>query len=94
MHIQDTHKNIQIRRCYRCGNSQHLVNVCEMINVVCSYYNRKRHIQKVRTKARISAANNAHQMEETQVEEIIALETEHAEFREKFLTNLTINNRN
>lgn len=79
----------RIKKCYRCGSTKHLANKCNKINVICKFCNVKGHLQKVCTKA----AKQASDTNQVEVEEIVALETEHAIFREKFKTNVIVNDK-
>lgn len=99
------HKNSMIsyaklNKCYRCGSFDHLANNCSKINVTCNFCKIRGHLQRVCTKAakqniqsNKATKSNTNQVETEQVEEIVALDTEHAEFRDKFLVTVIVNNK-
>nr|CAI5821217.1 unnamed protein product [Callosobruchus analis] len=65
----NTHKSF----CYRCGDTRHFANKCNMTNVICNFCKRKGHLQRVCTKAK--RASNTNEIEETDaIEEIFLVD--------------------
>ncbi|XP_031329635.1 uncharacterized protein LOC116160551 [Photinus pyralis] len=68
--------------CFRCGINNHTANKCMKKNLHCTSCNAKGHVSKVCLKNKANA---------NQVEEILSINTEHINYREKFAVTLKLN---
>lgn len=76
-------------KCFRCGSSKHLANVCKAKNLNCSKCNRKGHVAQVCMKN----SNSTGKQQVHDIEEILAIHSkEHVGFRSKFTVSLLVNN--
>nr|CAI5855960.1 unnamed protein product [Callosobruchus analis] len=86
----NTHKSF----CYRCGDTRHFANKCNMTNVICNFCKRKGHLQRVCTKAK--GASNTNEIEETDaIEEIFLVDKEEdfTTLRDKYYITIQVNSK-
>ncbi|XP_045483761.1 uncharacterized protein K02A2.6-like [Harmonia axyridis] len=77
-------KNVNFKNyCYRCGSPTHFANKCKHITTICSKCKVKGHLGKVCFKSKNTESTN-------QIEELFSIESEHIDYREKFMVKIKI----
>ena len=80
-------------KCFRCGSTNHLANKCYKANLSCNFCKKRGHIENVCLKKK-KGVKYANQIEENiEVEEIMNV-NENTNYRDRFLQNVILNNKN
>lgn len=94
-HVSKFTKPNYVKKCYRCGSTEHLANKCDKVNSICNFCKLKGHLQRVCTKAK--KALHTHEVEEVEgtVEELLEIvsEEDFAPLRAKYYTSIQVSNK-